>query len=375
MVLPPGSAVDKSTPAGQAASDDFELASRKRTVAAINEATLTKELREFALKEVPFGLWQAKPECQQQLAGQKKVSDFASSPPDWMLKKNPDPKAPVYMGAPGATLYRHICFNCHGPKADGQGLQGDALRPRRTVTRNRRTSERGSSDLRPAPDANLMSTFSLDSTPEWTPRSVGIALHGLDGSGRDLEIHPDNIIHLVEATRVLGEVRQNLNFLPSGAESSFRQHAHLGEGHLRGGITGYRPAVPILRALSSGPASYNPPVYPPFNDPESALIGANGDKEMWLALCSRFSPRVVRVYTAGNLVEESRNPSKWNLIWRDVLRRWRRLTPNRVWERAGARPQQGRAAERCHGRQLLSGLSAGATTRLAAWLANQPISP
>jgi hypothetical protein len=41
-----------------------------------------------------------------------------------------------------------------------------------------------------------------------------------------------------------------------------------------------------------------PQAYPPFNSDDASFITTNQDKEMWLTLCTGFSPGVVRVYEA-----------------------------------------------------------------------------
>src|SRR5262249_46832162 len=113
---------------------------RRRLTEVLQTVTLTDELRSYATTPIPYGLWQPKPECAAKFANAlasgapnvMKVSDFdgvTRSRPAWMgiVKPAPSPDAPVYMMAPGEALYRHICINCHGPRADGKGLQSDAL--------------------------------------------------------------------------------------------------------------------------------------------------------------------------------------------------------------------------------------------------------
>ena len=108
-----------------------EQTERTVTTSALGKVELTDALRTFATTPVPFGLWKVKPECQAKLASMPKVSAFSQAPgAPWWTTKNaplPAPDSPVYMMSPGQAIYRHVCFNCHGPKADGRGLQGDAL--------------------------------------------------------------------------------------------------------------------------------------------------------------------------------------------------------------------------------------------------------
>ncbi len=169
-----------------------------------------------------MGSGEPKPECQQKLASQSAMSSYTgASRPAWMdvaiSAPKSDPDALVYTASPGAMLYRHICFNCHGPKADGRGLQADAL------------SSSSDGDARPAnfreglfgpstsPDTNLLNVFSVGTvTPDlnvalsWASRYM--AWMTLGGT---LKIIPQDIIHLVEATKIFGVRRgHNLQFLP-----------------------------------------------------------------------------------------------------------------------------------------------------------------
>ena len=101
---------------------------RANLAEALNQAELTEVLRAYATKEQPFGIWKVKPECDQKLASQTKVSSLSPTErPAWMDVVKPPGGASVYKIAPGAAVFRHICINCHGPNADGKGIQVDLL--------------------------------------------------------------------------------------------------------------------------------------------------------------------------------------------------------------------------------------------------------
>jgi len=211
-----------------------------------------------------------------------------------------DPNAPVYMGAPGAMLYRHICFNCHGPRADGRGLQADAL------------SASSDGDARPAnfreglfgpstsPGANLLATFSVGTvTPDMSVAlSWGSRYMAWMTLGGTLKKIPQDIIHLVEATKIFGQARQNLGFLPDASQATANML------NLARGLC----SVVLPDPTSNGhfgqeqyllfPRGQLPQSYPPFNSDDAPFINVNQDKEMWLSLCTGFSPSVVRVYVA-----------------------------------------------------------------------------
>src|SRR4029077_12760877 len=101
---------------------------RANVVEALNEAQLAQQLYDYATTDKPYGLWKTKAECVQKLSSQTTVAQIgATGRPAWVDVAKADPSAPVYMLSPGAALYRHICINCHGPNADGKGLQVDLL--------------------------------------------------------------------------------------------------------------------------------------------------------------------------------------------------------------------------------------------------------
>ena len=158
---------------------------REMLAQALNEAAADQQLVATRRRREPYGLWKVKPECEQKLAAQKKVSDFADERPAWIDVAKPADNAPVYMMSPGAPIYRHVCINCHGPNADGKGLQVDLLaaasegeaRPANFRERPVRSSEQ--------PLANILPTFDVSRSGDiGDSDALGIALHGVDGAGR-----------------------------------------------------------------------------------------------------------------------------------------------------------------------------------------------
>jgi len=296
---------DTALPAGGFTLTDDLVESRRVLADAIAEAAqqFSPLLRQFASTPLPYGLWQTKPECQQKLASMPVAGSFTgASRPAWMNVTNPDPNAPVYMGAPGAMLYRHICFNCHGPKADGRGLQADALSASSDGDAIPANFRVGLFGPEASPGANLLRTFGSVGTimPDinvalsWAPRYM--AWMTLGGT---LKRIPQDIIHLVEATKIFGESRENLGYLP-GSNQATANMLNLAKGLCsvvlpdpNGYFGSYqnRRYTEFLRGIQ-------PNDYPPFNTPDAPFITKNEDKEMWLAMCTGFSPSVVRVYSA-----------------------------------------------------------------------------
>jgi hypothetical protein len=203
----------------------------------------------------------------------------------------PSNDAPVYMSTPGATLYRHICINCHGPNADGKGLQADALGAASEGEARPANFREGLFGPSTKPGANLTEAFSMAGTPtdalNWAARYM--AWMALGGT---LKRIPQDIIHQVEATKILGEPRRHLDQLPGASEASANM-LNLARGLcsvILPDPTGNFAPDPFAAGLTE------PQVYPPFMSADTPFIATNGDREMWLYLCSHFSPPVVRVY-------------------------------------------------------------------------------
>ena len=148
-----------------------------------------------------------------------------------MDKTKPPPNAPVYMSAPGATLYRHICFNCHGPKADGKGLQGG--RAGGVVGGRARPANFREGLFGPSTQPGRQPADHLRrgrDAPACDAAQLGLALHGLDGARRNPEADPQDIIHQVEATARARRARQNLEFLLPDAGSVTGNMLNLAKG-------------------------------------------------------------------------------------------------------------------------------------------------
>jgi len=290
---------DTALPAGGGGLSADLQHTRQVTVEAVNEASLTNDLRTYATTETPFALWQQKPECAQKLAAQPTISSL-SNPPAWVTATQPSGDALVYMTSPGAALYRNICFNCHGPKADGHGLQADALAASSEGEARPANFHEGLFGPSSSPGANLLATFGTigtsgaDMTVALAWGSRYMAWMALGGT---LKRIPEDIISQVEATRVFGEARQDLVYLP-GSNTASANMLNLAKGlcsvflpdlDQRNGHYGQNDHQQFVRGAE-------PMFYPPYNFNDTPLIAVNGDKEMWTTLCTRFSPLVVRVY-------------------------------------------------------------------------------
>jgi mono/diheme cytochrome c family protein len=300
---------DSSFPAGTDHLDDATIDSRRRLTAVLQTVDLTDDLRAYATTSIPYGLWQKKPECAAKFAkaladpssNVKKVSNFTgANRPTWMDRVSPAPlpNDPVYMMQPGEALYRHICINCHGPKADGHGLQSDALAA--SSEGQARPANFAGGLFGPLDNlgANMVYAFDLEhhtdkkTAEKWASRYMPWMT-----LGGTLQLIPDDVINQVQATTILGERRQNLIHLPP-TETASANMLNLAKGL----------CAVVLPDLTDSTISYYfepgqwdssappPSQVAPINADGTPFIRSNGDWEMWMKLCSEKNRQVLRVY-------------------------------------------------------------------------------
>ncbi len=249
----------------------------------LQEVRITPELRAYALGELPFGMWQAKPNCD--FSGVKQVKDFvAAERPAWM--ENAPPDAPVYSLTPGAAVFNNICVNCHGPQADSKGLLAEAI------------SEMSGGDARVAnfkeglfgpfetPGSNLLRVYGPVAAKSTTPAKPVTAQ---DVAGRYLawmalggtqRLIPPALLAIVGTTPVLGERRTY--FAPEGSPNMLQVAQKLCASVLS--LDRSSP-IPFLRFFNQGKPQWKE---------WTALIHTNGDADLWLRLCSAGNRPVVR---------------------------------------------------------------------------------
>ena len=304
---------DTSLPAGQVDLDQPTIDARRRLTQVLQTVNLTDDLRKYATTPVPYGLWQQKPECAAKFANAlasgapnvKKVSDpdfTGANRPAWMDKITPapSPDALVYMMAPGEALYRHICINCHGPKADGHGLQSDALAASSEGYARPANFAAGLFGPLTNLGANMVGAFdpvtqSQAVAEKWASRYMPWMT-----LGGTLQLIPEDVINQVQATTILGEQRKNLNKLPP-VETASANMLNLAKGL----------CAEVLPDLTDGtistyfePGQWGTALPPPSrfwpispdNSQDTSFIFKNGDFQMWMKLCSEKNRQVVRVY-------------------------------------------------------------------------------
>ncbi|HXU04291.1 MAG TPA: hypothetical protein VN903_25195, partial [Polyangia bacterium] len=293
-----------SVPYEQLSDTEKAEFSHKRAVLinALNDADLTDDVVKYATTEQPYGLWKVKPECVQKLAGAGiKTVSMLPEKPAWVDRIHASANAPVYMMSPGASIFRHVCINCHGPNADGKGLQVDLLAASSEGEARPANFREGLFGPSTNPLANLTAVFDITQSGDrqtasrWASRYM--AWMALGGTTKRI---PQDIIQLVAATPTLGYARPSRSAIP-GADDATGNMLNLAKGLcafvLPSPIDGlYDAQVP----LKSG----TPSEYPPYNLQNGPFVAQTYDKEMWLHLCSDFNPQVIRVYGALSPVDE-----------------------------------------------------------------------
>ena len=302
---------DTAVPVGQKPLDELAkedpqqveafLRARGVLVKALNEAQLTQELIAYATTDKPYGTWKVKPECEQRLAAsQKRVSDLAPNErPTWIDVAKPAGNAPLYMLSPGASIYRHVCINCHGPNADGKGLQVDLLAAASEGEARPANFRDGLFGPPGQPLANIHTAFDVSRSGDTTKSLFwGSRYMAWMALGGTLKRIPQDVVQLVAATPTMGTLRPSLNTIP-GASDATGNMLNLAKGLCafvlpdpeKDAAKGAVPAFTRYSALHGRPSDY-----PPYDYAGAPFIEQTYDKDMWLHLCSAFSPQVVRVY-------------------------------------------------------------------------------
>jgi hypothetical protein len=290
-----------------AAGQDAAYQDQLDAINLVQDAYLD-QLSSYATTKVPFGVWQQQPGCN--FSGEQKVSDFTgSSRPHWMDYSNaddnvplPSPDAPVYMQSPGASVFKMICINCHGPNADSNGRLAQNLATMSgglALVADFRDGIFGpvsaaSSDT----ENNRSAVFGVlpsGAGPNWTGASVDdraaryMAWMGLGGTVVRI---PLAILELVAVTKVLD------------------QHRTLDAGQLSANMLSQAKALCISLlapdefatqlAPAAGGAYFDGTPGHGYLDARrtkfnTTLIASNGDGEMWLRLCTVDNPPPIHV--------------------------------------------------------------------------------
>jgi len=258
---------------------------RQFVIEELQKVTWSDDLKALALTEVPFGLWQPNPACD--FSSEPKVSDFSGSArPPWMDLVEPPPtaSAPVYMQAPGASIFSNICINCHGPQADSRGLLADAISNMTGGTGRVANFRAGLFGPPLDPDANRTRIFgpfakaapTATSAGDWAARYLSwMALGGT------LVRIPPALLNIVATTKIVGAARKNL--VATASPNMLKLAQSLCMQVLPEDNTNHK----LDRFFFQ---------HGTFNWSEvTSLIGSNGDADLWRRVCSFKNRNVVRV--------------------------------------------------------------------------------
>ncbi|HEY6561792.1 MAG TPA: hypothetical protein VI072_31195 [Polyangiaceae bacterium] len=275
-----GFLVDEEYPPRPSAQDNERLQAWLRAVDAaksVRSASITDELRQFALRKFPLGVWQHKPACN--LSMFPTVASYTGADRlRWMdLNKTgtesvtpPPPDAHVYPVLPGEAVFRAICSNCHGPAADSKGRIADTLANisgGNTRVANLRDGFFGPPG-NPAGTRNWESTFGSE---ESAARYVLWMASG--GTERTI---PPSINAVVGTTSVLGVER---SFSSLGVVGASGNMLTVAQGLCRAVMDQDWEFFFQYRKVGVAPK----------------LIYKNGDAELWRRLCSVNNPLGVRM--------------------------------------------------------------------------------
>ena len=260
----------------------------KRVVQVLQNVTLTQKIRSFALNELPFGLWIAKPECSNALASVPKVAQYTGdAKPKWMSRTNPDPNSPVYTELPGAAVFNMICTNCHGPHADSHGRLADNLMTMTGGSVRVANLQDGLFGPLAGGGANRVRVFGN------TANGLGITADDMASrylawmalGGTSAKI-PPSLLNIVGNTQVLGVTRKTSQFESATATSANMLATAQELCRYVLPMSGGHNLVPFDPATGS------------FSYDASALIATNGDAELWQNLCSIDNPPPIRAISA-----------------------------------------------------------------------------
>ncbi len=253
---------------------------------------------DFLTTPRPFGLWQQQTGCE--FSSQPTVKDFAGAQrPNWMTVTNPPPDAPVFQQTPGAAVFKMICINCHGPRADATGRLAQNLATMTgggalvadfrdglfgpvgsTELASNRHAQFGTAQL---PNDEMMNADWTGSVTDDDRAARYMAWMGLGGTSVNI---PIELLQIVAVTKVLDQ--QRVLSANSLSANMLSQAKALCLSVLGPGFADQKNNPKFLPGTGNGYLDVNGGL-------NSTLIHQNGDAELWLALCSRNNPHPIEV--------------------------------------------------------------------------------
>jgi mono/diheme cytochrome c family protein len=278
----PASCVSSSNGVTNAYNDELDVISLDQS------ATLDATFTTFATTPRPMGLWQQKPGCD--FSSQHTVSSYPAGTEGahWMTSTvggaPPPPTAPVYEETAGAEVFKMICINCHGKRADGNGFIAQNLANLTGGLARVADFHDGFFGPSTSPGDNRHAAFGAQSLPaaaaaNWTGVTdddraarymVWMALGGTE------VIIPSDVLQIVGVTPVLGVSRDlgttSANMLASA-----------------------KALCASLLGSSEKPVTFTPGLGYLDQPLNKKLLYMNGDAELWLKMCSLSNPSAVHV--------------------------------------------------------------------------------
>jgi mono/diheme cytochrome c family protein len=242
-------------------------------------------VRDTLTAEIPFGLWQVEPGCD--FSKQPTGDSFTgASRPIWMDVAGVT-NEPVYSQTAGEAVFKMICINCHGVKADSNGRLAQNLATMTGGLAEVADFRDGLFGPVGTADGNIDRVFGGAGLPEGAWTAPGITpddrasryMAWMALGGTKVRI-PDGILEIVSLTKVLDKPRLAA---PAGQHISANM-------------------LSTVKALCTSLLGCSDPreVCSPFNPANpvqysASLIHTNGDAELWLKLCSLNNPPPIHV--------------------------------------------------------------------------------
>jgi hypothetical protein len=265
-------------------SDDLDA-----VIDDLQSVHLSDDLQEFALDELPMGLWQtdcqSTPDAQATPTVQQILTDLPNHPHSaltrWLtgdvFRSEPQPNgvSHVHFQSRGEAVFRAICQNCHGPQIDSKSALAATIQELTGGTTRVANFIAGLFGPPSAPGAYAHDEFLIGdgvSPDDWQARYV--LFMGLGGTGANI---PISVLSLVANSPFYGNgVRvpgaKNPNMLGSAQQLCYFVLAD-------------------TRQLGA-----HGPQFEPLT--EVNFVPGVGHYELWESLCTHGNEPVVHVYTA-----------------------------------------------------------------------------
>jgi mono/diheme cytochrome c family protein len=267
-------------------STDDDKRTLENVIASLQQVTVTAAARTALTTKVPFGIWKPKTGCN--LGAYPTAGSFTGdSRPRWMDVAGVSAGAAVYSMTPGEAVFNTVCFNCHGPEADADGLLADEIGIMTGGDARVANFRDGILGPRSTPGMNRQPIF-VDPSNKLTSDDISARYFAFMALGGTLKHLPETLLGLVSNTPVLGELRYSRKINPEGSPDMLKLALEL-----------CLHALPAHKNV--GNISLDNFFQKAWIDwgATTALIDKNGDAEMWLRMCALGNRPVVRVATTS----------------------------------------------------------------------------